>query len=341
MKISGASLLCSLAWVINACGSAASYDYALPPPGFEEPPLLARIPGILAGEASHADPSRLRVDLVWFPVSHTEGKVQTSQNVTLQQLGWGHFEVHISKEPPTNAIEGAQMMRYAQAEVVLYEDVNDNKVLDVLDPGKPAPDRVLGRAHGMRVWWLGEGSPAPDNQRGYSPVQEGWSFTYGPIVAEPDIRDCEPNREDGTWKPTCRGRSIKVPAQDVSSQSNGFTLTQSQDPRLQSYACRGFWGTSPDKSDEWDDTTPGWNSPEVREKICNPETCDENVRGDKLDVPVKGRNVRIECSADQSTYFWKDCEPDPNLCGTIFCHYGRGMRNPKELKPSDWPDCSK
>ena len=353
MKISGAGLLCSLTWVLGACGSAASYNYDLPPS--DNQPTLARMRGQTAGAPVGTDPSLLRIALVWFPISHGPGKVQYSQPVRHQELGLGSFELGISQEPPGRVIEevdikqdsparglaNAEMMRYAQAEIVLYEDRNNNKALDVLDPGINQIDRVIGRAQGVRVWWLSDGSPAPADRRGYLPVQQGWSFTYGPIKNAPDVRDCAPGRDLGdTWKPVCNQLSpIKEPAKDVTEQTDGFVLTVSNDPKLQAYACRGFWGTSPEKLDEWLDSTPGWNAPEVRSKICNPATCNGTTAGGPLDLPVKGRNVKIECNPDKKTYRWKDCEPDPSRCGTVFCHEGKGARDPDLTKPppAGWP----
>ena len=341
MNTRQAGLFCSLTWLLCACGSAASYNYDLPPAGNDQQPTLATMRGQTAGEPVGADPALLRVALVWFPISPASWKRQFSQYAKHQQLGWGSFEVNISQEPPPPAIEGTDMMRYAQAEIVLYEDRNDNRAFDIVDPAAKPIDRVVGRAQGVRVWWLSEGSPAPTEQRGFKPVQLGWSFTYGPIKSAPDARDCEPSHEPGdTWKPVCRS-SIKEPAKDVTEQTDGFILTVSNDPKLQSYACRGFWGTnSEEKSDEWSDKTRDWNSPEVRAKICNPETCDsDGSTGGPLDLPVSGRNVKIECNPNKLTYRWRDCEPDPKLCGTVFCHEGKGVRDPDLTKPAPngWP----
>ena len=340
MRISGAPLLCSIAWTLSACGSAASYDYDLPAPGEEQEPTLAKMRGKTTGEATDVDLDRLRVALLWFPVVPAEGKLQIRQKVK-EHLSIGFFEIDISQQPPPRAIEGADMMRYAQAEVVLYEDRNDNGDLDLVSRGTASPDRVVGRAIGVRVWWLGAGMPAPAENRGYRPVADGWSFTYGPIKAEPEPDLCTPGRQgpDDTWRPVCPGSRIKEPAQDVSVR-DPFVITLSDDPKLQSYACLGFWGTSSEtKSDEWPDTTPGWNSPEVRNKICDPATCKNNGKGYPLDLPLPGRNVEIHCNADHTTYSWKDCEPDPKLCGTVFCHQGGGARDPNLSRPPPpgWP----
>jgi hypothetical protein len=324
--------------MLGACGSAASYNYELPPSVADEEPTLARMEGYATGEPIDADPRRLRVALVWFPVLPSAGKVQISQQAKLREHGLGHFAVDIARMPPDAAIEPVGRMRYAQAEVILYEDRNDNDNFDLVNAGGPLLDRVVGRAPEVRVWWLDDGDPAPPEQRGYKPVQEGWSFTYGPIITEPDVRSCDPGREMGdTFKPVCRDPVI-TPAKDVSGPGNRFTMTRSNDPKLQSYACRGFWGTSSEKSDRWPDTTPGWNSPEVRNKICNAKTCDCQGADCELDLPV--RDVRIDCNSDETIYSWEDCEPDPKLCGTVFCHKGSGARDPNQPKPSNWPVCS-
>jgi hypothetical protein len=338
MKTPGAGLLCSLAWMVSACGSAASYNYDLPEPIETTGPTLATLRGQTIGAPFTADPDRYRVALAWFPVSPAEGKVQSIQNPSYH-LGWNYFEIEISGEPPSHAVEGEGMMRYAQAEVVFYEDLNGNKKLDLVTRAQAPVDRVIGRANGARVWWLGAGSnPASAENRGVKPVAPGWSFTYGPIKAEPQASDCSPSPEQGTYRPVCSSR-IKEPAQDLSPEYP-LIITVTDDPKLQSYACSGFWGTSKDKSDEWSDTTPGWNSPEVRRKICNPETCDRQGAASPLDLPVAGRNVQIQCNLKQTIYTWKDCEPDPKLCGTVFCHVGRGARDPEQDPPPSWPTCS-
>jgi len=335
MKIRGASLLCSIAWLLSACGSAASYDYDLPTPVDEEHPMLARMRGKTVGDTD-ADSSRLRIALLWFPVSPADGKVQSSQSVK-PSWTWGNvFEADISREPPQRAIEGMDMMRYGQAEVVLYEDRDGDDELDLVTHGLESSDRIIGRANGVRVWWLPAGSPAPANDRGYKPVSQGLSVTYGPIT-EPG--DCAPDREmGGSWRPVCT--RIKEPAHDLSDDVP-FIVPLSDDPKLQSYACLGYWGTSPEKSDEWSDTTPGWNSPETRKKICNPKTCDGAGTGGPLDLPVAGRNVQIQCNPQKTAYVWKDCEPDPKLCDTVFCHVGRGARDPdlNQPPPANWPSC--
>ena len=103
MKTSGAGLLCSLTWVLSACGSAASYNYELPP-ARDDQPALARMRGQTEGNPVGADPALLRIALVWFPITPAAGKVQFSQPVRHEQLGWGKFEVAISEEPPSRAI---------------------------------------------------------------------------------------------------------------------------------------------------------------------------------------------------------------------------------------------
>lgn len=339
MKIRGAGLLCTLASVLTGCGSAASFDYEKPSSGETVDQPLARMRGSTQGDAADVNAEDLRVALVWFPVIPSPDKVQNPQRVN-HHIWLGSFEIEITNEPPRRAVEGADIGRYAKAEVVLYEDRNHNDELDLVSRGATSPDRVVGRALGTRVWWLHDGMPAPADQRGYLPVVQGWSFTYGPIEAAPEADLCAPGRAspDDTWRPVCQQRGIKEPVKDVSVQSP-FVITLSNDPKLQSYACLGFWGTSSDKSDEWPDTTAGWNSPEVRYKICNRETCDSDGTGPALDLPVAGRSVDIQCNSDKTTYYWKDCEPDPKLCGTVFCHEGKGARDPRPgvAPPDNWP----
>ena len=337
MRTSGAGLLCSLAWMLSACGSAASYDYDLPEPPAKEPALLARIHGETVGETT-ARRDLLQIALVWFPVAPRVGDSQVSQSVTWRSTTLlGGVDIDILEQPPPPAIKAADMMRYGQAELVLFEDRNRNGKLDIVvaSGSHPSHDRIVGRAKGFRAWWLAGGSPAPAEQRGYKPIKQGLSFTYGPINAEPDPWLCSPDAEQG-GKLTCP-RILREPAYDVSSQ-NTFTITVSDDVKLQSYGCLGFWGTSPEKSDEWPDTTPGWYAPEVRNKICDPATCDNQGQGDRLDLPRPDRKVEIVCNDEKTSYGWKDCEPDPNLCGTVFCHMGYGKLDPEQSAlPKGWP----
>jgi hypothetical protein len=344
MRISGA-LLCSVAVMLGGCGSAASYDYDMPP--VVDPPALASMRGIIKGMAD-ANRERVRVALVWLPVSPGEGKVQVSQNAESRPgpVDFGRdavyptFEIDISQEPPAKAIEGSGSMRFGQAEVVLYEDRNDNSEFDIVG-GSASPDRVIGRANGVRLWWLGAGSPAPSGFRGYKPVTAGWSLTYGPTVAEPsspgEFGDCAPDPEPGgAWHRPCPLR-LKEPAVDV-PLADPFTIIVSNEPALQSYACLGYWGTNSEKSDEWPDDTPGWHAPSLRSQICNVESCDckQNC---PLDLPVKGRELKtgLMCSESKRAYFWKDCIRDPKLCNTVFCHYGHGELKDGEKPPADWP----
>ncbi|HMI83415.1 MAG TPA: hypothetical protein VK550_04930 [Polyangiaceae bacterium] len=335
MKTSGTELLSALALFLSACGSAASYNYDVPPSIEGQPPALARMSGKIVGDID-ADSSCLNIALVWFPVSPSQEKYQVSQTVKPK---WAskQFEVEISQQPPPDAIEGADMMRYGQAEVVLYEDRDGNGELDLVTRDRMSRDLILGRADGVRVWWLPAGSPATADKRGYKPVRPGLSVTYGPIEAAPEPGDCAPDHDmGGSWRPVCPPSKIKEPAKDVSNDSL-FTIPMTNDPKLQAYACLGFWGTTRQKSDEWSDKTAGWYAPEVRKKICNPQTCDSTGEGGPLDLPVAGRSVQIQCNPQKTIYSWKDCEPDPKLCDTVFCHEGRGARNPDDAPPADWP----
>ena len=64
-----------------------------------------------------------------------------------------------SEQPPNGAIKAADLLRYGQAELVLYQDGNRNGNLDVIGRDQPALHRVVGRANGFRAWWLTNGRP--------------------------------------------------------------------------------------------------------------------------------------------------------------------------------------
>jgi hypothetical protein len=338
MKTRGAGLLCSIASLLSACGTAASYDYDLPP--WVEPPPLTQLRGQVVG-IPDAPTEQIQVALVWLPVSPAEGKNQVSQPVT-SHAARIYMDIDISEPPPIAAIERADMMSYAQAEVVLYQDRNSNSRLDVVGRGLASPDRILGRADGFRLWWLGAGSPAPPDARGYKPVAEGFSVTYGPVSIDPEPGDCAPDPQPGgNLHPRCTLK-VKDKATDV-APLQPLTITVSNDPALQSYACLGFWGMSSEKSDEWPDDTPGWNSPDLRNQICNEATCTCKDAVCPLDLPVAGKTITspVHCNEAKTAYVWKDCVRDPKFCGTLFCHYGHGERDadPSKPLPEGWPDC--
>ena len=233
----GACLLCSVACILSACGSAASFDYELPAGRDDNGAPQATMSGITMGEDTGANPDLLRFALEWFPASPA-GKRQMKQHVNFR-LGWeNHFRIDIVEDPPVPAIEGVGTMQYGQAEIILYEDGNRNEELDLVPRDLVSPDRIIGRAQGVRVWWLGAGSPASPDDRGYKPIAKGWSFTYGPIDAKPEAVDCSPGQQMGeTWKPLCPPSRIKE-AKDVTPEEL-FIVTTSRDPKLQSYACLG------------------------------------------------------------------------------------------------------
>ena len=336
MKTSGACLLCSIASILNACGSAASYDYDAPLVADEQP--IASMFAQLDKIPAMARPDLLRVALAWLPISPAEGKSLLGQDLSFTFRGLGGLDIRISQPPPDAAVQPIDIMRYGQADILLYQDTNDNGRLDI-EEGLSSPDRVLGRANGTRVWWL-TGTPAPADARGYKPIVTGFSYTYGPIKYEPEPADCTRDSDPGgRLYPHCPPRT-KVKAVDVSPQ-DVIAISVNDDGALQPYACRGFWGTSLEKSDEWPDTTPGWHSPAVRDKICDPETCDCKDSSCPLDLPRPERapKVKLTCNPDRTAYIWKDCEPDPELCGTMFCHTGIGARDPDGPPPANWPSC--
>jgi hypothetical protein len=284
-----------------------------------------------------AHPNLLRVALAWLPISPAEGKSLVGQDLSFSFLGLGGLDIRISRPPPDDAVQPIDIMRYGQADILLYQDTNEDGRLDIED-GRASPDLVLGRANGTRVWWL-TGTPAPTDARGYKPITTGFSYTYGPIKYETEPADCTTRDSDpgGRVIPHCSPKT-KVPAVDVSPQ-DVIAISVNDDGALQPYACRGFWGTSLEKSDEWPDTTPEWNSPGVRNKICDPATCDCKDASCPLDLPLPGRalTAKLTCNSDHTAYVWKDCEPDPKLCGTVFCHTGIGARDPNEPPPANWP----
>jgi hypothetical protein len=335
MKTREAScLLCSIACILNACGSAASSEYELPEVDVAAP--IAKMHAQLDQIPTMASPELLRVALVWLPVSPAAGKSLLSQDLSFTFRGLGGMDIDISRPPPESAVQPLDIMRYGQADLILYQDSDGDGQLDIKE-GNTSLDLVLGRANGTRVWWSA-GTPAPSDARGYKPIVAGWSYTYGPIKYELEPNDCTRDSDPGgRLYPHCPPKT-KVQAVDV-SQQDVIPISVQTDRSLQPYACRGFWGTSPEKSDQWPDTTRGWYSPAVRGRMCDLKTCDCTDSSCELDLPLPGRSLAspLSCNAERTMYVWKDCEPDPALCGTVFCHTGIGVRDTKKAAPANWP----
>ena len=339
MKTHGAWKLCLLAWTLSGCGSAVSHDYLLPE-SKDDRQLFTQLRAQTVGYTDAAR-DRIRATFVWFPVLPAQNKDQTGQNLRLERTSV-ELLIGIPMAPPPRALELTGSTRSAYAELILYEDLDNDDELDILPPSSKnvARDRVLGRAEEFRVWWFED--PTVSRDVSGAPLQGRWLTTsdWSKVATGSDL--CEPDRDGplGTFKPTCPPGSVRerlLPITDIPAQTVPI-ITLSNDPRLQSYTCLGFWGTNSQKGFEWPASAPGWKSTAIRDKICNPATCScSDAECAELDLPGAGRRVEVLCDPSETAYYWKDCEPDPFLCGTIFCHEGRGKRDPSQ----DRPKCDK
>ena len=340
MKTHGAWKLCSLALMLSGCGSAVSHDYLLPE-STNEQPMFAQLRAQTVGYTD-ANRDRVRATFVWFPVLPAQNKDQTGQDLRLERTNV-ELLIGIPMAPPPRAVEQTGNTRSAYAELVLYEDRDNDNELDILPPNSKnvVRDRVLGRAEEFRIWWFDD-APASSGVTTGSLPKGRWLTTadWSKIENASDL--CEPDRDGalGTFKPTCPPGSVRerlLPITEIPAQTVPI-ITLSNDPRLQSYGCLGFWGTNSQKGFEWPASAPGWKSSNIRDQICNPATCACNdAECPEPDLPVAGRPVEVLCEPTETSYYWKDCEPDPALCGTVFCHEGRGQRDPNQ----DRPKCSK
>ena len=126
IKPHGAWKLCSLA-LLSGCGSAVSQDYLLPE-STNEPPTFAHLRAQVSGYTD-ADRDRVRATLVWFPVLPAQHKVQTGQSLKVNQNKL-HLLIGIPLAPPPQAVEQTGNTRAAYAELVLYEDRDNDNELD-------------------------------------------------------------------------------------------------------------------------------------------------------------------------------------------------------------------
>ena len=147
MKRSIGYLLFAFAGFAGGCGSAASFDYALPESKAET--LLT-----VYGHVTDSDPGVMtrgtRAALVWFPTSPGAG-VQVSQDLGRPVMtDVLDMQINVTRAPPLFPTAGTR-----EAELVFYLDGDGNGQLDVYQLGATSPDRVVGRAPNSRVIWGG------------------------------------------------------------------------------------------------------------------------------------------------------------------------------------------
>lgn len=366
-----------------ACGAPFSPD---------EPPLASvRVSLDFAAELPH--PLNLRAALGWLTPT-AEGLRLTMQDAVLRPEArarfTGDFVVDVVGPPPSFALRrflanerssvGARGidpdMVSAVAEIVLYHDGNGDRELNVSRNGEASPDQVVGRAVGVRVWYLAEGSPAPQAFRAYLPVSEGLSVRYDPTSDDPMPGACTvwdgvvPNHGHCERSSNPDGRETRageqLPILLAAAPRSEDECRSAADPvlgeacTLRSYTCDGFWGAGYNTSDEWPDFYAGWyrRAPEEARELCDGAACDCPGEDCEPELPPRhdsayengaGFEARgsgglqndaeatpVFCSPDGTAYVWKTCLRDASRCGQLICHYGHGDRQGATL-PASWP----
>jgi hypothetical protein len=316
------------------CGNGLAGNHYRPP--------YATIHGTITASDVTVPTPDVRVALGWLAVQPGQGAFQVTQSVSVKAQFPTKFDLDVTDLPPPQAVSGFftdewryqaiaggldPTMRWAQAVVLVYEDDNGNGQLDLAPPGQKSPDRVLGKAEGVEVFFLQSGRPAPADYVWSFPTAPGFSIA-GARLQDPAPGDCGAATASGVVEYPC-GQAI-VDQQRLSFPTN-IQVALTADPHLQGYACTNFWS-----SDEWPDFASDWNkfSP-LAAQLCSGPGCDCVGSNCALDLPPAG--VTATCNADGTAYVYKTCVDDPDVCGTRFCHYGHGERAPGIAPPTGWP----
>ena len=304
-------------------------------------PPAARIRGTLTARTRPTAP--LHVALVWLGVSLDRGAFQVAQDVAVRDSLPATYELDLDVSPPAEAIDGFLTdearqdaaaagldpdLAWAQGVVLVYEDGNGNGQLDLVGPGETSPDHVVGKAEGVTVWFVGQGTPAPLDYLGALPVAGAVSVTRAPLV-DPPLGACAYDDAQGHYDFPCS--QAYAPDRALLPLPATVDIEMTSDPHLDHYSCRSFWG-----SDEWPDWASDWNqwSP-LATGLCSGPGCDCDGYACPLDLPPAG--VEVRCNAEGTAYAYKTCVEDPDVCGTRFCHYGHGERAALAPPPDGWP----
>jgi hypothetical protein len=318
-------------FLLAACGATS--------PGTAEPPY-GTITGTLT--ARHAPTAPLRVALEWLSVTPGQGALEVAQDTQVVAGDPATYTIEVTTLPPAAAIskffpdqrqdvlnEGVDPdMQWAQGALLVYEDGDGDGKLTLMDQDGTSPDHVVGQAAAFTAWFLMDGTPAPQQFIGGFPVAPALSATHAPLV-DPQPGECGYDTPQGHMRTPCgqhfdQAYQLALPAT--------VDLDVSFDPHLDHYTCDRFWG-----SQDWPDFASNWNqwSPHAQE-LCSPGVlCNCTGYNCPLDVPPQG--AAVTCSADRTAYTYKTCVEDETICGTRFCHFGHGERDPNSPPPANWP----
>jgi hypothetical protein len=170
--------------ILSGCGVGAAgptYDAPLAKP--------LNVTADIAASSVDTGPANLRGALVW---DRSKSHIPTQDVAIKPHAVPSKFAITITHVPPQEAItplippgqpkdslpgilDGSRT-RSATAHLVIYDDVNGNGQLDFNQPGTPSPDRVLGIARDIVVYFEGE-----------VPIFDPNHHNDGVIVAEPFV----------------------------------------------------------------------------------------------------------------------------------------------------------
>ena len=214
-------------------------------------------------------------------------------------------------------------LTWATGTLVAFADGDKDGKLTMRSAGDlPSPDVIL--AAGLEVFWLGAGTPAPAEWVGIFPTAPGFSLVREAIdESTPKPGQCGWFDAFGHYSDLCQP-TVTPQALDISADQEHLTLVD--DPRLQGYSCRSYWGAF-----EYADFN---NAP--ADQICDGGAC-TYCRGYQCPPDLPGPHDTVNCSGDGLAYVYKRCVDDVALCGTRLCHWGHGERRATDPTPANWP----
>jgi hypothetical protein len=312
---------------IAGCDALAPGDYQ---------PAYFSLTGTIVGATNVTTPRDVRIALLWQN-DHSGGSNYAVQVVSVEASFPADFRLDVAKLPPPDVLYALSPadaslfgglidsnIRWAVGWVVVYADDNGNGQLDVVAPGETPRDRVLAVASDVDLFYLASGQPAPLELAGIFPVQSGFSLVREPPRRDPLPGECGGFDSFGHWADLCDARSDTLPGPIAAEHAMDLTLVD--DAALGRFACSTFWG--PFEYPDFTRATAG--------QICDGGAC-PYCRGYAcpLDLPPAG--VTVRCNGDGTAYVYKTCSDEPSLCGTRFCHFGHGERQPQDPLPPGWP----
>jgi hypothetical protein len=296
-------------------------------------PAFITIKGTIASSTVTALPANVRIALLWQ--NDQTGMSYSAQDVAVRAEFPVGFSLDVTDVPKSQVVHALRPdtaaaagldpeMRWALGTLVVYADDDSNQQLDIVDPGIPSHDRILGAATDLDIFYLAAGKPASSDWIGLLPIAAGFSLTREPPHRDPKPGECGRFTAQGHFTQLCSSMSDSLPLTIASGQA--VTITLSDDPLLARYACRTFWG--PLDYADWDKPSSG--------DLCDGGGC-TYCQGYQcpLDLPPAG--VTPTCAPDGTSYVYKTCVDDAVLCGTRFCHFGHGERAIADPPPAGWP----